>query len=177
MVTGSLVIISKNPIHGVINLVITFIVTGIMLISLGKELVSLILIIVYVGGIAILFLFVVMMLNIRLIEKVESTIKYIPVGIIIGIGLIIIGLSKEKGGIGEERKGEIYEGREEIENKGKELIEELGEVLFTPSGKWEWLIVGSLILLVSMIGAIVLTLKHEKGVKRQDLYEQKRRES
>lgn len=87
--SGLMVISSKNPVHSVFYLVLAFACTSILLLIMGVEFLSLLFLIVYVGAIAILFLFVVMMLNIKLVEIIDNTTRYVPIGFI--IGLIFLG--------------------------------------------------------------------------------------
>jgi len=83
--SGLMVISSINPIHSVFYLVLAFINSSLLLIIMGVEFLSILFIIVYVGAIAILFLFVVMMLNIKLVEIMDNTTRYVPIGFIIGL--------------------------------------------------------------------------------------------
>jgi len=83
--SGLMVISSRNPVHSVFYLVLAFITTSLLLIIMGIEFLSILFIIVYVGAIAILFLFVVMMLNIKLVEIMDNTTRYVPIGFIIGL--------------------------------------------------------------------------------------------
>lgn len=85
IISGFFVIVSVNPMHSVFSLVLTFLNTSIILLLLGVEFLAFLFLIVYVGAIAILFLFVVMMLNIRIVELIENTTRYIPIGLILGI--------------------------------------------------------------------------------------------
>jgi NADH-quinone oxidoreductase subunit J len=159
-----MVISAKNPIHSVLYLILVYANATALLIMWEVEFIAMILLIVYVGAIAILFLFVVMMLNIKLVEISENQLRYLPIGGIIGIIFLLellILLEKERVKV----KGEV----EEInyinwEGITKELsnIKVLGEVLYT---EYSYLfILASLILLVGMIGAILLTeTKKEKA--------------
>jgi len=90
VINSLLVISSNNPIHSVFYLVIVFACAAMLLILLGIEFIPVLLMIVYVGAIAILFLFVVMMLNIRLVEYLENSSRYVPIGFIIGIIFIFV---------------------------------------------------------------------------------------
>jgi NADH-quinone oxidoreductase subunit J len=87
--SGFLVISSTNPIHSVFSLVMCFANSSILLLMLGYEFLALLFLIVYVGALAILFLFVVMMLNVRLVELIENSTRYIPIGSIIGIVFLL----------------------------------------------------------------------------------------
>ncbi len=158
VVSGYMVITDKNPIHSVFYLVLTFVNTAIILINWGIDYLGLLIVIVYVGAIAILFLFVIMMLNVK--KEETNLIRYVPIGIIVSLVLIaevwksypqrITMIDSEEVGI----------------NGGMSNIENLSEVMYD----MEIITYGSMILLVAMIGAIILTLSHTEGVKRQDLF-------
>jgi NADH-quinone oxidoreductase subunit J len=137
--------------------------------ELGVEFLPILFLIVYVGAIAILFLFVVMLLNIKLVEITENASRYVPIGIITGFIFLYqilytfdsINTNNTISFIVESRFSNFF---------NLTSIELLGEVLYT-----EYLLyflLSSLVLLVSMIGAIVLCLYHESGIKRQDLFGQ-----
>lgn len=161
-----LVISSTNPIHSVLSLVLVFANLSILLLLLGIEFLPILFLIVYVGAIAILFLFVIMMLNIKLIEIIDNTTRYVPIGIF--IGLIFL--------------WEIYL----IFNKEILLLPQvinetynifswnnikcLANVLYVDY--FIYFIIGGFILLVAMLGAIILTISHENTIKRQDLFAQ-----
>jgi NADH-quinone oxidoreductase subunit J len=173
VIGGILMLKTRNPVHSVLSLIIVFIsVTAIMILK-GGEFIGIIVLIVYVGAIAVLFLFIVMMLNIKIIEKRDKDITYIPIGIGMGIILYIeiIGLMRGQGKLEKE-------GREYIEWMEKVLdqqsIEQIGEILYIQN--IDYIIEGSLILLVGMIGSISLTYKENKEVKKQKIGEQITRE-
>lgn len=169
VICGTLVISSNNPIHSVFYLVLVFASGSVLLILLGIEFLSVLLMIVYVGAIAILFLFVVMMLNIKLVEYIENTSRYVPIGFIIGI-IFIYEMYKL---VSEEIISAPLEGEktaEYIKIWTQTNIGEIGSILYTEYVVW--FIVASMILLVAMLGAIVLTLGHGEGIKRQDIYSQ-----
>lgn len=169
VICGTLVISSNNPIHSVFYLVLVFASGSVLLILLGIEFLSVLLMIVYVGAIAILFLFVVMMLNIKLVEYIENTSRYVPIGFIIGI-IFIYEMYKL---VSEEIISGPLEGEktaEYIKIWTQTNIGEIGSILYTEYVVW--FIVASMILLVAMLGAIVLTLGHGEGIKRQDIYSQ-----
>ena len=172
--SGLMVISSKNPVHSVFYLVLAFANTSILLLIKGVEFLSLLFLIVYVGAIAILFLFVVMMLNIKLVEIIDNTTRYVPIGFIIGIVFLSMIISILN--IGDLNPTLHFK---EIENQfdisllnivNHTNIEALGFILYTDY--FLFFIIASFILLVAMIGAIVLTIYHEEGVRRQDLFSQ-----
>jgi NADH-quinone oxidoreductase subunit J len=120
-----------------------------------------------VGAIAILFLFVVMLLNIKLVEIVENATRYVPIGGLLGLIFLYEIFRTYSIGI------DIKEGiniKEYINITKETNIERISDILYTEY--YIYFIISSLILLVSMIGAIVLCLYHEKGIKRQDLFGQ-----
>ena len=166
IISGWMVISSVNPIHSILSLVLAFFNLSILLLILGIEFLPILFLIVYIGAIAILFLFVIMMLNIKLIEILDNTTRYVPIGFFIGlIFLWEIWLVFYK---------EILS-LPLIFNENNNFfttsnIEYLANVLYTEY--FLFFIVGSLILLVAMIGAIILTISHEENIKRQDLFAQ-----
>ena len=163
------VIAAKNPIHSVFYLVLSFANVAFLMLLLGIEFLSILFLIVYVGAIAILFLFVVMMLNIKSVEIADNATRYVPVGFIIGIIFIlqIFKLVQER--IQLENSPFIInvDNFDIIQNPTN--IQLLGEILYTEY--FLWFLIASFILLVAMLGAIVLTLEHEK-IKRQDIFAQ-----
>jgi len=172
VLSGWKVITSKNPILSVFWLVVAFAAASFLLLLLGVEFLPILFIIVYVGAIAILFLFVVMLLNIKLVEITENATRYVPIGIITGLVFlyqIYFGLdsfrNQEVNLLGEEAALLDF-----IHITKETNIQQIGDLLYTEY--WLYFIISSLILLVSMVGAIVLCLYHEETVKRQDLFAQ-----
>lgn len=168
--SGFMVISAINPVHSVFYLVLTFLNTSLLLLVLGVEFLSILFIIVYVGAIAVLFLFVVMMLNIKLIELIDNTTRYVPIGFIIGIIFLTL-LSNlfdftELGFALNPLGSSIQVIYSEIPTN----VELVGSVLYTDY--FLFFIIASFILLVSMIGAIILTIYHSDQIKRQDLFSQ-----
>jgi NADH-quinone oxidoreductase subunit J len=174
--SGLMVISSRNPVHSVFYLVLAFITTSLLLIIMGIEFLSILFIIVYVGAIAILFLFVVMMLNIKLVEIMDNTTRYVPIGFI--IGLIFLSLISSMIDFNSLSITNAQEGAQSLAinqtyflSKSSPLnIESVGSILYTDY--FLFFIIASFILLVSMIGAIILTIYHEEKIKRQDLFSQ-----
>jgi NADH-quinone oxidoreductase subunit J len=163
-----MVISAINPVHSVFYLVLTFINTSLLLLVLGVEFLSILFIIVYIGAIAVLFLFVVMMLNIKLIELIDNTTRYIPIGFIVGV-LFLTSLSSITDVIGGDIKLPTVT-TTYIKSINPTNIELIGNVLYT--NYFLLFIIASLILLVAMIGAIILTIHHSDQIKRQDLFSQ-----
>ena len=158
VMSGIMVITEKNTIHSVFYLVMSFVNTAIMLIIWGVDYLGLLIIIVYVGAIAMLFLFVVMMINVK-VEETNRT-RYVPIGLIISVALIMEVYLQYPDQARVEQQ-EVYK-----INGGDTNITMMGEMIYT----WELVMYGSLVLLVAMIGAVVLTMSHTEGVKRQDIY-------
>jgi NADH-quinone oxidoreductase subunit J len=176
--SGLMVISSINPVHSVFYLVLAFVNSSLLLIIMGVEFLSVLFIIVYVGAIAILFLFVVMMLNIKLVEIMDNTTRYVPIGFIIGLIFLSLISSTLFGDFSltfsEISKLSFFgtnEANVTLLNKTNYLnIESIGSILYTDY--FLFFIIASFILLVSMIGAIILTIYHEEKIKRQDLFSQ-----
>lgn len=168
VLSALMVISSKNPVHSVLFLILSFINASGLFILLGAEFLAMILIIIYVGAVAILFLFVVMMLDINFIKFREGFLQYLPFGILLGMVLLlelsIVYFSetfKNNSLVNYYTVPQI----KEIEN-----TKEIGLVLYT---KYFYLFqISGIILLVAMIGAIVLTLRNRSDVKKQDVDKQ-----
>jgi NADH-quinone oxidoreductase subunit J len=166
--SGLMVISSINPIHSVFYLVLAFINSSLLLIIMGVEFLSILFIIVYVGAIAILFLFVVMMLNIKLVEIMDNTTRYVPIGFIIGLIFLTLISSLIDLDLSLSNFNSILP--YEINSTNTLNIEAIGNILYTDY--FIFFIIASFILLVAMIGAIILTIYHEEKIKRQDLFSQ-----
>ena len=163
-----MVISSKNPVHSVLFLILSFVSTSGLFVLLGAEFLAMILIVVYVGAVAVLFLFVVMMLDINFVKLREGFLQYLPFGALLGlvllIELIMIFLSSKITDM------TLIEYNELPAFKQMENTKELGSVLYT---NYFYLFqLSGLILLVAMIGSIVLTLRQRTGVKKQLIHKQ-----
>lgn len=175
LVSGVMVIRAKNPVHSVLFLILVFCNTSGLLVLLGLDFFAMILLVVYVGAIAVLFLFVVMMLNIKIAEIHENVLRYLPVGGIIGlIFLLEIFLIVDNDYIPlfDPPFGANYLTYTAYAGKIQSWtnIESVGNLLYTTY--FILFLVSSLILLVAMIGAIVLTMHKTAQVKRQDVFQQ-----
>jgi NADH-quinone oxidoreductase subunit J len=162
-----MVIASRNPVHSVLFLILTFVnAAGIFMLA-GAEFLALILIVVYVGAVAVLFLFVVMMLDVDFAEIRQGLLQYMPVGALVGI-ILLIELLTVVGGfaIAPNVAGNtVVPVAAGIENTRL-----LGQVIYT---RYVFLFeAAGGVLLVAMIGAIVLTLRHKVNVKRQNVARQ-----
>ena len=169
LLSSLMVISTKNPVHSVLFLILTFFNAAGIFVILHAEFLAMILIIVYVGAVAVLFLFVVMMLDFKLSLDKENILQYMPIGLFIGVVFItelIIVLINTKFDLTNiqivPNPISKYEG---LTN-----TEALGSVLYTDYILYFQL--SGIILLVAMIGSIVLTLRERDGVKRQSIQEQ-----
>jgi NADH-quinone oxidoreductase subunit J len=164
-----MVVTSRNPVYSVLFLILAFFNTAALFVLIGAEFIAMILIIVYVGAVAVLFLFVVMMLDINVTRLREGFLKYLPVGALVGIVLfleIMFGL----GVLGSDTATLAGLGRVGPQVEAITNTRAIGRVLYT---QYFYLFqVAGLVLLVAMIGAIVLTLRSRPGVRRQRISEQ-----
>ena len=167
---GIMVVTARNPVHSVLFLILSFFSSAGLFVLMGAEFLAMILVIVYVGAVAVLFLFVVMMLDIDFVELRQGFVKYLPVGGLIGIVLLVELIIVAGGWVSlPETKAAVTEPvREGVSNTAA-----LGRLLYT---KYVYLFqAAGVILFVAMIGAIVLTLREREGVKRQKIAQQLKR--
>ena len=166
---GMLVVLSRNPVHSVLWLILAFVSGAGLMVLLGAEFVAMILIVVYVGAVAVLFLFVVMMLDVDFVALRQGLAEYLPLGALIGLILLVeLGLVIGHWAI----SGAAPEVRDAAAPMPVEIhnTEALGRILYD---QYIHLFqMAGMILLVAMIGAIVLTLRHKPHVKRQDVLKQ-----
>lgn len=167
--SGVLVVVSRNPVHSVLWLILTFFSAAALFVLMGAEFIAMLLLIVYVGAVAVLFLFVVMMLDVDFAELRSSMTGYLPIGLVIGFILLL-----EMGMVfghwvfaanAPDLRTAITPAPEDVENTAA-----LGQILYT-----DFVYIfqaAGLILFVAMIGAIVLTMRHRPNVKRQNIVEQ-----
>jgi NADH-quinone oxidoreductase subunit J len=166
---GLFVVVSRNPVHSVLWLILAFLSSAGLFVLLGAEFVAMLLIIVYVGAVAVLFLFVVMMLDIDFAALKAGMARYLPLASLIGLVLLMqfalaYGAWVTADGAMGLRQAVTPDMAEVHNTKALGLlIYDQYAYLFQAAG---------LILLVAMIGAIVLTLRHREGVKRQDVLAQ-----
>ncbi|PZO65953.1 MAG: NADH-quinone oxidoreductase subunit J [Paracoccus denitrificans] len=166
-VAGFMVVISRNPVHSVLWLILTFLAASGLFVLQGAEFVAMLLIIVYVGAVAVLFLFVVMMLDVDFAALKSEFARYLPLGLLIGIVLlaqlgIALGGWEPSAGADAARDFPIIENTLNTHALGM-IVYDRYILAFQISG---------LILLVAMIGAILLTLRHRRDIKRQDVLQQ-----
>jgi NADH-quinone oxidoreductase subunit J len=162
--SAAMVIVARNPVHAVLFLILTFFNAAGLFVLLNAEFLAMLLVIVYVGAVSVLFLFVVMMLDVDFAALRAGFIKNAPVGVIVG-GVVLaelVALFLARGAIVSRPNASGSAVPENLSN-----TEALGQILYT---KYIYFFQGAgLILLVAMIGAIVLTLRHKPGVKRQSI--------
>ena len=170
VLSAGAVVISRNPVYSVLFLILAFFNTAALFVLIGAEFIAMILIIVYVGAVAVLFLFVVMMLDINVAKLKEGFLEYLPVGVMIGAALlfeILFALGVLWGSNSDTIAALSKTGAQVAAIDNTRAI---GRVLYT---QYFYLFqVAGLVLLVAMIGAIVLTLRRRPGVRRQRIAEQ-----
>lgn len=168
---GFFTVISRSPVHSVLWLILAFLSAAGLFVLLGAEFVAMLLVIVYVGAVAVLFLFVVMMLDVDFATLKAGMAEYLPMALLIGIVILMqlgmaFGAWHQADAANDLRQAIAPEGVHNTAAIGM-LVYDKYFLLFQLSG---------LILLVAMIGAIVLTLRHRKDVKRQNVIAQMHRD-
>ena len=175
IISAIMVTVSKNTVHSVFFLILDFISISCLFIMIGAEFLGMIMLIVYVGAVAVLFLFVVMMLNVAQQKNQwfasEESSKHIPVGLIISTIIffeliIVIG--------GWKYKPDLFDLNNAVNNYSVSNTHSLGQILYTDY--IHVFQISGMILLVAMVGAIVLTFRQRSGVKRQSYIKQISRE-
>lgn len=161
-----LVIAARQPVHSVFFLILAFFNSAGLFMLVGAEFLALLLVVVYVGAVAVLFLFVVMMLDVDFAELRQGFLQYLPIGALIAV-ILVLELILVLGATVLDAEVALDTGLpmpplEEISN-----IEAIGLVLYTDYVYFFQ--AAGMVLLVAMVGAIVLTLRHREGVKRQDI--------
>ena len=169
--SGVLVVLARNPVHSVLFLIAAFVSAAGLFVMLSAEFLAMLLVVVYVGAVAVLFLFVVMMLDIDFAQLREGFARYLPLGAIIAgvlaIEMILVSSAVAARGAAATNR-EVPSPAADVTN-----AEVIGRVLYT-----DYVLIfqaAGMVLLVAMIGAIVLTLRHRPHVKRQDIGRQVRR--
>jgi NADH-quinone oxidoreductase subunit J len=162
---GLAVISAKNPVHSVLFLITAFFSAAGLFVLLGAEFLAMILIVVYVGAVAVLFLFVVMMLDVDFTALRQGFARYLPIGGIVAgvltVEMVIVAVSVASNGAAARSAGPAPQ------TGGVTNAEAIGRLLYTDYAYFFQ--AAGLVLLVAMIGAIVLTLKHRPGIKRQNI--------
>ena len=168
VLSALMVISARNPVHSVLFLILSFVNASGLFVLLGAEFLAMILVVVYVGAVAVLFLFVVMMLDINFVKLREGFLQYLPFGALLGVVLIIeLGILFLTKSFSENSLSKFVESPIMNEVENTKLI---GQVLYT---NYFYLFqISGLILLVAMVGSITLTLRDRGQVKRQDISQQ-----
>ncbi|SDD62735.1 MULTISPECIES: NADH-quinone oxidoreductase subunit J [Kordiimonas] len=172
ILSGLLVILAKNPVHSVLWLILAFFSAAGLFVLMGAEFLAMLLVIVYVGAVAVLFLFVVMMLDINFVELRQGIMQNAPIGVVVGLVLLAelgtLGAAWHFGDDVAKNAAAPTPVVEQVENTAA-----LGNIIYT-----DYIFIfqmSGLILLVAMIGAIVLTHRTRPGVRRQDVSKQNAR--
>ena len=166
VMSGLLVIVARNPVHAVLWLILAFFNAAGLFVLLGAEFLAMILVVVYVGAVAVLFLFVVMMLDVDFAELKSGALQYAPIGALVGL-ILAAELIVVTGGyaFAPELASTVAKPAPDVVTRHNTAA--LGDILYTDY--IYFFQIAGLVLLVAMIGAIVLTLRHKAGVKRQDI--------
>ncbi|HEY5226526.1 MAG TPA: NADH-quinone oxidoreductase subunit J [Methylovirgula sp.] len=165
-----MVVTARNPVHSVLFLILAFVNAAALFILLGAEFLAMIIIVVYVGAVAVLFLFVVMMLDVDFAELKQGFLQYLPIGATVG-GIVLVELAFVVGSwsLGTMATAHVpTPAPHDLSNTAA-----LGRVLYTQY--FYPFEAAGLVLMTAMIGAIVLTLQHKVGVKRQSIEAQNAR--
>ncbi len=158
-----MVIAARNPVHSVLFLILAFFNSAGLLILIGAELVGMLLVVVYVGAVAVLFMFVVMMLDINFVQLREGFLQYLPLGALVGLILLLELVMV----IGTRAVPTTVAAMPQATPPGVNNTEALGRLLYTD---YFYLFqAAGVILLVAIIGAITLTLRHRPDARRQDI--------
>ena len=164
LVSAVSVIMARNPVHSVLWLILAFFSAAGLFVLIGAEFIAMLLVVVYVGAVAVLFLFVVMMLDVDFVELKQGTLRYWPfamlVGVIFAAEILMASL------FSVDARTDAFDPSPGAETNA----EAIGQVMYT-----EYFLLfqlAGIVLLVAMIGAIVLTLRHNPNVKRQNIAKQ-----
>ena len=169
IISGLLVVTARNPVHSVLWLILAFFSAAGMFVLMGAEFVAMLMIIVYVGAVAVLFLFVVMMLDVDFAELKQGLANYLPMGALIAI-ILLLELSLVIGNWAISDQAPAMRAAEAPAPADVHNTAALGQIIYTD---YVFLFqTAGLILFVAMIGAIVLTLRHRENIKRQDITKQ-----
>jgi NADH-quinone oxidoreductase subunit J len=172
--SGVLVISAKNPVHSVLFLILAFFNAAGLFVLLGAEFLAMTLVVVYVGAVAVLFMFVVMMLDINFVEMRQGFLQYLPMGAVIGL-VLLVELMVVVGGWAFSPEAAALSAAPTPEITQMTNTHAIGSLLYT---KYIYLFqAAGMVLLVAMIGAIVLTHRQREGVRKQNINEQVTRSS
>lgn len=164
LVSALMVIMARNPVHSVLWLILTFFSAAGLFVLIGAEFIAMLLVVVYVGAVAVLFLFVVMMLDVDFVELKDGTLRYWPFAMLVGVVFAAeIFLASV---LGVHSRPDAFDAAPGADTNA----EAIGQVMYT-----DYLLLfqlAGIVLLIAMIGAIVLTLRHRPDVKRQNIAKQ-----
>ena len=164
LVSALMVIMARNPVHSVLWLILTFFSAAGLFVLIGAEFIAMLLVVVYVGAVAVLFLFVVMMLDVDFVELKDGTLRYWPFAMLVGI--VFAAEIFMASVMGVHSRPDAFDAAPGADTNA----EAIGQVMYT-----EYLLLfqlAGIVLLIAMIGAIVLTLRHRPEVKRQNIAKQ-----
>jgi NADH-quinone oxidoreductase subunit J len=168
IVAGFGVITSRNPVHSVLFLILSFFSGAGLFVLLGAEFLAMLLVVVYVGAVAVLFLFVVMMLDVDFARLREGYVQYLPLGLVVAgvllVEMIIVSSAVADRGAAGKNSGPL------VADLHISNAQQIGRVLYTDY--IYYFQAAGIVLLIAMIGAIVLTLRHKPSVRRQKIHEQ-----
>lgn len=170
--SGLMVVASKNPVHSVLFLISAFISAAGLFVLMGAEYLAMLLVVVYVGAVAVLFLFVVMMLDVDFVEMKQGFLQYLPIGgalaAIVVFELIMVVFVWAFPSDAELARAHPSPTAAEVvaDPNGPTNIEALGLILYTDYV--HYFQIAGMVLLVAMIGAIILTFRTREGIKKQD---------
>ena len=168
VVSAFLVVTARNPVHSVLWLILAFFSSAGLFVLLGAEFLAMLLVVVYVGAVAVLFLFVVMMLDVDFVRLREGYARYLPLGgIVAGVLLaemIMVSIAVVQGGAASGATAPAVAGADTSN------IEAIGRVLYTDYAYFFQ--AAGVVLLIAMIGAITLTLRHKPHIRRQNAGDQ-----
>ncbi|CAN7239121.1 NADH-quinone oxidoreductase subunit J [Phenylobacterium sp. LjRoot225] len=169
VVAGLAVVSARNPVHSVLFLILAFFSAAGLFVLMGAEFLAMLLVVVYVGAVAVLFLFVVMMLDVDFTALRQGFAQYLPIGgliaIVLAAEMVFVSVTVATNGAARLNDTPMASGLSSVTN-----AEAIGRVLYTDYVYFFQ--AAGLVLLVAMIGAIVLTLRHKPGVKRQIVADQ-----
>jgi NADH-quinone oxidoreductase subunit J len=169
LIGGLFTVVSRNPVHSVLWLILAFLSSAGLFVLLGAEFVAMLLIIVYVGAVAVLFLFVVMMLDVDFAALKAEMARYMPLAILIGVVILMqLGMAIGVWQVSDQAealRAQVAPAAGDVHNTAA-----LGRILY--DDYFLMFQLAGMILLVAMIGAIVLTLRHRQDIKRQDILAQ-----
>jgi NADH-quinone oxidoreductase subunit J len=165
VIAALLVVTARNPVHSVLWLILSFFSAAGLFVLMGAEFLAMLLVVVYVGAVAVLFLFVVMMLDVDFVRLREGYARYLPLAAIVAgvllAEMIMITLAVVQGGVAADATVPA------VATADLTNIEAIGRVLYTDYVYFFQ--AAGIVLLVAMIGAITLTLRHKPGIKRQNI--------